>query len=231
MEYECISPDDPIKAFVPNLDKYTEHNILERYKACRSSYLDLIRNDIFAQLKDCVDAKKRSYEPISVITRNEKKIWHRYTDKAYKCHIRINLKNELAYVEFGIAFANPVVIDNNQEIQSNEQFARNFVGDVYGFGNTDAFEYLFLGDIIDALNRFSHYIVKIASNYLDAYISALILAENDKDRAFDILSKNFVVSYFQYDITPQQKFLWNQAYAKYSLDYINSYEVRTGWTL
>ena len=218
-------PEDPMKAFMPNLDEYVEKPILTSYKAYRAGRLDSIRDRIFNQLKESVDNKTRSYEPISVFIRESKNPEYRYnTDKSYGCEIYLQTNYQVAYVIFGVAFSNTIVINSDQEIQSENPYSQSLVGDIYGLGDIKTFKCPFSGNIIDALHQFAYHIVESGFNYFDSYVSALVIANEDGIRAREIVSEAGILPQFQQEAKVQKEMLWNRAYAKYSLDYAANIE-------
>lgn len=226
MEYEFVTKDDPIAACRPEV--FDERFILSGYKTFRFSIYSQIRKDIRDQINQELMAKLKNYPAFlntpTVFVRRDNKAQHMFSKDVDTCNVFITHGCTPLIVKFGVANGNKVIVTQGQDLTSG--YSLCFVGRAYMFGSKIDLKDNFVMSLDYAIDNilfdFAEFIASRFKDFLDAYISALILAKNDKNFAQRILS-TYSISLTTYksldSFVEASEDLYNRSYQQYQRNF------------
>lgn len=205
MDYEFITKNDPIAPHVIDIESYNNEVALERYKIYRSYLFSKIQSKIVKQLKEGLEHKTAlQYDFLNtptVFVRRNKDLTeeYAYTEHACSCNVYLHYGCAPIIATMGASVYYKIFVSQEQTIEPEEPLLC-FVGKAVVIGSKDGKKSfpctLHLG-IDGALYDFSNYIINKFEDYLQAYVSALICAEEYDDLALNFLSR-YNLSFLSY---------------------------------
>lgn len=197
-------------------------NTRERFQICRNVMIDAIKEDIHMQLAHQCPKLSRAYWSSnfvapSVFTKGSKKPQYFFTESSERAKVYLSLIADAIVIDIGWTYYDIVRINSDQSAENPEYMCKKIVAEICDPTIKQVFCYEFCGGgfkMDDVLDSIAGFVINTHSDFVESYISILIIADNDAKT-----ERQFIQKYGLESIKDRAKIKPNTVLELYELAY------------